>query len=136
MLTGSDLPTLEDVFLIGSFGATCVVVYGMPMSPLARPRNVIGGHVLSALIGVSVTHAPLPGWMISALAVALSIVVMQWTDTEHPPGGATALIATLGAPKIEALGFSYAFHPVGVGASLLVCIAILINLGRGRRYPV
>lgn len=118
------------LFLIGSFGATCVIVYGLPTSPLAQPRNVIGGHVLSGLVGVAVAMLPFPEWLTSALAVSLSITVMQSTRTLHPPGGATALIATLGSPEVEALGFSYALYPVGMGASLLVLVAIATNRAR------
>lgn len=126
----------EGLFLIGSFGATSVLVYGTPSSPLAQPRNVIGGHTLSAIIGVGVALLPVAPWMASALAVAVAIVVMQWTSTVHPPGGATALIATLGSPRIEELGFSYVVHPVGVGASMLVLVALVVNRGLDRRYPV
>ena len=130
-------PGTDLVWLIGSFGASSVLLYGVPHSPLAQPRNVFGGHVLSALIGVlvaSLTTVPL--WMAAALAVSTSIAVMQMTRTVHPPGGATALIAVIGGPKIKALGYLYVLLPVAVGALALLLVALLMNnVLRSRRYP-
>lgn len=93
-------PEQDLVFLIGSFGASCVLVYGVIQSPLAQPRNLIGGHVLSALIGVTMQKL-LPDmiWLSAPLAVSISIVIMQITKTLHPPGGATALIAVMSRPE-------------------------------------
>ncbi|HSI77294.1 MAG TPA: HPP family protein, partial [Lunatimonas sp.] len=92
---------MENIFLIGSFGATAVLVYGAIQSPLAQPRNLLGGHILSAIIGVSV-YKMMPEiiWITAPLAVSLSILTMQYTRTLHPPGGATALIAVVGTEKI------------------------------------
>jgi CBS-domain-containing membrane protein len=123
--------------LIGSFGASAVLVYGAIKSPLAQPRNLIGGHVLSGLAGVACYQ--LFGnmvWLAAAMAVSLAIVVMLATKTLHPPGGATALIAVIGGTKIHNLGFLYAFIPAGMGAVILLVIALLVNnLSKGRKYP-
>ena len=103
--------------LIGSFGASAVLVYGAIKSPLAQPRNLIGGHVLSAIIGVTfymLLHDQ--QWLASSLAVATAIAVMHATKTLHPPGGATALIAVIGSPQIHSLGYFYVLMPVGLGA--------------------
>src|SRR5688572_23008717 len=88
------LTDYDNLFLIGSFGASSVLIYGVINSPLAQPRNLIGGHLISAFVGVTISKL-LPGvpWLAAALAVSLSIVAMQMTMTLHPPGGATALIA-------------------------------------------
>jgi len=95
----------DNLFLIGSFGASSVLIYGIINSPLAQPRNLIGGHVICALVGVT-CHKLVPDllWLSAALSVAWAIVLMQVTKTLHPPGGATALIANIGSPKIQALG--------------------------------
>jgi CBS-domain-containing membrane protein len=123
--------------LIGSFGASAVLVYGAIKSPLAQPRNLIGGHVLSGLAGVACYQ--LFGnmvWLAAAMAVSLAIVVMLATKTLHPPGGATALIAVIGGTKIHNLGFLYAFIPAGMGAVILLVIALLVNnLSKSRKYP-
>ena len=123
--------------LIGSFGASAVLVYGAIKSPLAQPRNLIGGHIVSGLTGVACYH--LFGstvWLAAAMAVSLAIVVMLATKTLHPPGGATALIAVIGGTKIHNLGFLYALIPAGTGAVILLVIALLVNnLSKSRKYP-
>ena len=146
-ITAVAAPTLQlglsgsaNLFLIGSFGATAVLLYALPHSELAQPRNVIGGHFLSAFVGV--TAFKLVGdhqTLAAALAVATAIAVMQQTQTLHPPAGATALIAVLGPAKIQALGYRYPFTPVLVGAVLMVLVAIVFNnlsASEERHYPV
>jgi len=125
------------MFLIGSFGASAVLLYGAPKSPLAQPRNVLGGHVISALVGVSARLVlPYPGWACAALAVACAIALMHATGTLHPPGGATALIAVTGGPKVEALGYLFVLIPAGAGAAVLILVALLVNnAAKNRRYP-
>jgi CBS domain-containing membrane protein len=133
--------TIQDkVFLIGSFGASAVLVYGIPNSPLAQPRNLIGGHLVSALVGVTV-YKLFGGfeiyWLTPALAVSLAIVMMQVTKTLHPPGGATALIAVIGSEKIKALGYVYVISPVFSGIMILFIVALLINnIPANRKYPL
>jgi CBS-domain-containing membrane protein len=123
--------------LIGSFGATAVLVYGAIRSPLAQPRNVLGGHVLSAIIGVfSYQIAGDIIWLSAALAVSTAIALMHLTKTLHPPGGATALIAVIGGKSIHDLGYMYALIPVGLGAVLLLIVALIVNnIPRQRHYP-
>jgi CBS-domain-containing membrane protein len=125
------------VFIIGSFGASAVLIYGAVRSPLAQPRNLIGGHIFSALIGVAAFK--LFSWhmgMASAIAVATAIAVMHATKTLHPPGGATALIAVIGSEKIHQLGFFYALIPVGLGAVIMLVVALAVNnISKKRRYP-
>ncbi len=123
--------------MIGSFGASAVLVYGAIKSPLAQPRNLIGGHIISGLVGVACYQ--LFGqtiWMAAALGVSFAIAAMLATKTLHPPGGATALIAIIGGQKIHDLGFLYAFIPAGAGALILLLVALLVNnLSKNRKYP-
>ena len=123
--------------LIGSFGATAVLVYGAIRSPLAQPRNVLGGHVLSALMGVCAQQIfGGTAWLAAAVAVSTAIAVMHATRTLHPPGGATALIAVIGGDSVHNLGYFYAVVPVGLGAVILLGVALLVNnIARNRRYP-
>ncbi|ODS79931.1 MAG: HPP family protein, partial [Chryseobacterium sp. SCN 40-13] len=125
------------VFLIGSFGASCVLVYGVIQSPLAQPRNLVGGHLISAIIGVTIQKLiPDVIWIAAPLAVSLSIVFMQITKTLHPPGGATALIAVTGSADIKALGYWYVISPVLSGALILLAVALLFNnMTSNRQYP-
>ena len=136
-LQSQELSEIENVFLIGSFGASSVLIYGAVNSPLAQPRNLIGGHFLSALVCVTVfKFLPDILWLNASIAVASSIVVMQITKTMHPPGGATALIAVLPSEKIQELGYWYALSPVLSGAVILLIVALIFNnIPKGRKYP-
>ena len=128
---------IDLLMIVGSFGASAVLVYGAIRSPLAQPRNLVGGHVLSALVGVACQQLLHPNlWLAAALAVSTAIAVMHATRTLHPPGGATALIAVIGGDRIHGLGFMYALFPVGGGAVIMLVVALLFNnLPKSRRYP-
>lgn len=132
------LPVSDVIYLIGSFGASSVLVYGVIESPLAQPRNLIGGHVVSALIGVTVQKlVPDILWIAAPLAVSLSIVLMQITKTLHPPGGATALIAVTGSIELKNLGYCYVISPVFVGCLILLIVALVFNnMTPKRQYPI
>lgn len=136
-LQSLQLDRLENIFLIGSFGASSVLIYGAIQSPLAQPRNLIGGHLVSALVGVTVCQL-LPDiiWLTAPLAVALSIVMMQVTKTLHPPGSATALIAVSSGGKIQAMGYMFVLSPVLSGAAILLFTALVFNnMTPYRKYP-
>lgn len=136
-LQSQTLPNQDVVYLIGSFGASSVLVYGVIQSPLAQPRNLVGGHIISALIGVTV-QLLIPDilWLAAPLAVSLSIVLMQMTKTLHPPGGATALIAVSGSTEIEKLGYWYVLSPVLSGVLILLFVALIFNnIPHNRQYP-
>lgn len=138
LFQNTDLAREDHVFLIGSFGASAVLVYGVTNSPLAQPRNLVGGHLVSAIVGVTI-YKILPDqlWVASALAVSLAIVGMQITKTLHPPGGATALIANIGSDKIHDLGYGYVWSPVFIGVMILLVVALVVNnIPRDRHYPV
>lgn len=127
----------DRVMIIGSFGASAVLIYGAIRSPLAQPRNLMGGHVISAVIGVA-AHTVLGHhiWLAAPISVATAIAVMHATKTLHPPGGATALIAVIGGEKIHDLGYLYAIVPAGLGALIMLVVALIINnIPKGRRYP-
>ncbi len=112
-------------------GATAVLVYGVPDSPFAQPRNVIGGNFLSAAIALIVLHLFGPQPWVMALAVALSVKAMQLTRTVHPPGGAVALLGVL-----TNAGWEYAFTPILAGSAIIVLVTVAFsNLAPGRHYP-
>ncbi len=127
----------DRLLMIGSFGATAVLIFGAPRSPLAQPRNVLFGHILCALVGVAsykLLHGEL--WLAEAVAVATAVAAMHLTRTLHPPGGATALLAVVGGPGIHDLGFAYALTPVALGAAMLITVGVLVNnIPASRRYP-
>jgi len=131
------LENTDLVLIIGSFGASAVLIYGAIKSPLAQPRNLLGGHIISACIGVSAWKLLFfQPWLAASLAVSVSIAVMHLTKTLHPPGGATALIAVIGSSKIHDLGYLYVLIPVAAGALIMLTVALLVNnLAPTRRYP-
>jgi len=125
--------------LIGSFAASAVLIYGAVTSPLAQPRNLVMGHIVSAIIGVALRHAlqHVSLALASALAVSVSIVVMQLTKCLHPPGGATALIAVMSTTDYRWAGFFYVFMPVATGVMIMLLVALVINnLSPKRSYPL
>ncbi|MBT4141194.1 MAG: HPP family protein [Candidatus Latescibacteria bacterium] len=135
-----EIVAMDNLFLIGSFGASAVLVYGAPLAEFFQPRNLVGGHVVSAVIGVTVFAlfgdvTALTG----SLAVSLAIVAMHFSRTLHPPGGATSLIAVIGGDHVHALRYAYVFSPVLVGALVMLLVALLVNnlsTNDKRHYPV
>jgi CBS-domain-containing membrane protein len=130
---------LNSLFLVGSFGASAVLLYGAPQSDFSQPRNLIGGHIISALIGITVyKYINLDISILGALSVSFSIIAMQYTRTMHPPGGATALIAVIGSDTIHGLDYMYVISPIAIGAFIMLIIALVINNLSGnpkRHYP-
>ncbi len=124
--------TFEQLLLIAPFGASCVLLFALPQSPLARPRNVIGGHFLSALVGVTVFALMGDGALACAIGVGCAIAVMQFTGTLHPPAGADPLVIIL-----TGAGWSFLIMPILLGAIGLVIMAGLYHRFISKRpWPV
>lgn len=104
--------------LMAPFGATLVLIFATPDSPLAQPRNVIGGHLLAATVALALVHNLGDGATVTAAAVGLSILLMFRTHTVHPPAGATALVVMMTNP-----GWLFLLTPVAAGAVGLVLLA-------------
>jgi CBS domain-containing membrane protein len=122
---------LGHVWLVAPLGASAVLVFGLPSSPLAQPWAVIAGNTLSALVGIAVMHVlpwPLPA---AALAVGLAIAAMVALRCLHPPGGAVALLTVL----VGASDWRFAFFPVFANSLLLVAAGVVYNRATGRSYP-
>ena len=131
----STFPHMQ-LLVIGSFGASAVLLYASPRAPFAQPRNLIGGHLISALVGVA-CFKYLPDILVlqESVAVATAIALMMITRTVHPPGGATALIAVIGSEQIHSMGWGYVM-PVMMGAIVLLGVALLSNnLHHWGSYP-
>jgi CBS-domain-containing membrane protein len=122
---------LDVALLLGSFGASCVLIFGYPDAPFAQPLNVIGGHVICTVIGLAALHGLGPQPWVLALAVGCSIAVMMATRTVHPPAGSNPVIVFLGHS-----GWGLLLFPVVAGAVLLVLIGWLYNNAvRKTPYP-
>jgi CBS domain-containing membrane protein len=123
------------IWLIAPMGASAVLLFGIPASPLAQPWSFLMGNVVAALIGVASWRAvPDPLWA-AAIAVGVAIAVMLTLRCLHPPSGAVALTAVLGGPAIHRLGFTYVLVPVLLNSLLLLVSAMAYNRATGRRYP-
>ncbi|HSJ80945.1 MAG TPA: HPP family protein [Thiobacillus sp.] len=125
------------VLATASMGASAVLLFAAPHGALSQPWPVLGGHLVSALIGVTCARWLGGEPMLAAsLAVALSIAAMYSLRCLHPPGGATALFAVLGGDAVHALGYGYLFSPVLLNVVVLVTVAVLFNYPFAwRRYP-
>jgi len=121
--------------LIASMGASAVLVFAVPASPLAQPWPLIGGSVISALAGIACARILPDPLNAAAMAVAVAIMAMSLCRCLHPPGGAVALTAVLGGPAITAGGWSFALIPVGLNAVILLAIAWAFNNATGHSYP-
>lgn len=123
-------------FLVAALGASAVIVFALPASPLAQPWSVVGSYLVSAVMGVAAAKLVPDVHLAAALAVGLCIVGMLALRCLHPPGGAVALFAVIGGEKVTAAGFDYVLAPVLTNALLLVGIALVVNnLLPKRRYP-
>jgi CBS-domain-containing membrane protein len=117
--------------VLGSFGASCVLVFGFPDVPFSQPRNVVVGHFLSSLIGLAFLTLFGGHWWSLALAVGTAIAAMMLTRTVHPPAGSNPVIIFLAQP-----GWNFLFLPTLAGAVLLVLVALAYNnLTRPATYP-
>jgi CBS-domain-containing membrane protein len=117
--------------VLGSFGASCVLVFGFPDVPFAQPRNVVVGHFLSSLIGLTFLTAFGPHWWSVAPAVGTAIAVMMMTRTVHPPAGSNPVIVYLAQP-----GWDFLLFPTLVGALIVIGVALVYNnVTREARYP-
>ena len=109
--------------LLAPFGASCVLVFGVPGSPFAHPRNVVGGYLISAAMGLAAVALLGSGTAGLATGVALAIAAMMLSGTIHPPAGAVPIVAALTHP-----GLTFLLAPVGAGAVLIVLIGKLYRL--------
>lgn len=117
--------------LVAPFGASAALLFGAAESPLAQPKNLVGGHLIAALIAICINATGLTGAFATALAVGLSIFVMYLTRTTHPPGGATAFIGVQGHAQV-----SFLFLPVLSGVLILLVAALFMNnIVHHRQYP-
>lgn len=123
--------------VVTSMGASAVLLFAAPHSPLSQPWPVLGGHMLSSAIGITCVlfiHDPLTA---AAVAVALSIAAMYYLRCLHPPGGAAALAVVLGGEAVHTLGYAYLVAPLLLNVLVLLSVAMLFNAPFGhRRYPL
>ncbi len=121
--------------LLAPMGASAVLLFAVPASPLAQPWAMFGGNVVSALAGVTCALLIPDPWLAAPAAVALAIAAMSLLRCMHPPGGAVALTAVIGGPAIAAAGYHFALVPVALNSGLLLAAALIFNNLMRRPYP-
>ena len=136
IITRSTLGPAGTLLIVPSMGASAVLLFAVPHGALSQPWNVFGGHIISAIIGVSCAIL-VPGEVFAAsLAVGLSIGAMYYLRCIHPPGGATALAAVIGGETTHALGYQFVFTPIMINVVVMLVVAVAFNyLFPWRRYP-
>jgi CBS-domain-containing membrane protein len=127
----------DSSILIASMGASAVLLFTVPHGQLSQPWAVFGGHILSAIVGVSCAKW-IPNELLAAsMAVGLAIGVMYYLRCIHPPGGATALAAVIGGEQIGNLGYLFVITPILINVCIILIIAVLYNyFFSWRRYPI
>ena len=122
---------VDELLILGSFGATCVLVFGFPDVPFSQPRNIVGGHVLSSFMGLLAVEVLGIHWWTAAIAVAAAIAGMMVTRTVHPPAGSNPVIVYLLNPD-----WNFLWFPTLIGATLVVAVALVFNNAtRPQPYP-
>lgn len=127
---GAHLP-----MIVAPIGASAVLLFAVPASPLAQPWPIIGGNTISALVGVTVGRFVPDPFVAAGLGVSLAILAMSFTRSLHPPGGAAALTAVIGGPAVVSAGYLFPFIPVALNSLLLVGLGIVFHRLARRTYP-
>lgn len=122
-------------WIVAPMGASAVLIFAVPASPLAQPWPVIGGNVISGMVGVAVASlVPSPA-IAAGLAVGGSILAMSLLRCLHPPGGAAALTAVIGGPAVAAAGWVFPILPVGINAAILAATGVIFHRVSRHSYP-
>lgn len=122
--------------IVPSMGASAVLVFAVPHGKLSQPWALIGGNLISAVVGVSCFKLVPDPFLAAGLAVGLAIGAMHLLGCIHPPGGATALAAVIGGPAINSLGYGYVITPILLNVVIIFIVAVIFNsFFPWRRYP-
>jgi len=129
--------TYAAAVIVASMGASAVLLFAVPHGPLSQPWPLIGGQIISAIIGVAIARYVPDKVIAASLAVGLAIGVMYYLRCVHPPGGATALAAVVGGNAVHELGFQYVITPILLNVIIIFMVGIIFNYPfKWRRYPV
>lgn len=122
-------------YLIAPMGASAVLLFAVPASPLAQPWSLLGGNLVAAIIGVTCAMFIAHPMLSAAIAVSLSIFTMLYLRCLHPPSGAVALTAVLGGNAIHSLGYSFVLAPVALNSCIIILVAIVFHRSTKHSYP-
>ncbi len=134
-LLSPDIDLELGLYLVAPFGASSVLLFALPNSPLAQPWSAVVGNTVAALVGVAVCLAVADPALRIALAVGLAVTATILCRAVHPPAGAVAMTAAMNPEAVDHLGFWFALTPIAAGTVLLVLLAAAYARLTGRRYP-
>ena len=123
------------LILMGPIGASAVLIFAVPASPLTQPWPVIGGNILSALVGITVAYLVSSPVLASGLAVGVAILAMSLLRCLHPPGGAVALTAVIGTPAAMGADWMFPLIPVGINSLILAALGVAYHRVSNHSYP-
>lgn len=132
---GLELTTADLPLIVAPMGASAVLIFAVPASPLAQPWPVVGGNTISALVGIAMFRHVADPMIAAGLAVGLAILAMSLLRCLHPPGGAAALTAVIGSQGIHDAGYAFAFAPVALNSIALVSLAMVFHRMSTHSYP-
>jgi CBS domain-containing membrane protein len=136
LISRASLGPTATLLIVPSMGASAVLLFAVPHGALSQPWNVFGGHILSALIGVSCAMNITNETAAASIAVGAAVGVMYYLRCIHPPGGATALAAVIGGDTTHVLGYQFVLTPVLVNVLVMLAIGVAFNfIFPWRRYP-
>jgi CBS domain-containing membrane protein len=121
ILEAEDMP-----LILASTGASAILIFSLPFSPVSQPWNLVGGHLVSAFVGVS-CYVLVPNELLaSSLSIFFAMLFMHAMRCMHPPGGATAITAVVGGANVHALGYAYIIIPVFINSIILLSVAMAV----------
>lgn len=123
--------------ILASTGASAMLIFGLPHSPVSQPWHLVGGHVVSAIVGVTCQKLIVNPILAASVAIAVAMLLMHYLRCIHPPGGATAVTAVIGGEQVEALGYAFVLLPVFFNCIILLSIAMAVASFRDKNpfYP-
>ncbi len=120
------LATTHSPLIIASAGASAMLMFGLPHAPVSRPWNLIGGHMVSAIVGVTCYYLIADALLSTSVAIPVALIAMHLLRCMHPPGGATAVTAIIGGEAIHQLGYIFVIIPIFFNSLILLIVAISV----------
>ncbi|SFV85202.1 CBS-domain-containing membrane protein [hydrothermal vent metagenome] len=126
------LQSTNHPLVIASTGASAMLVFGLPHASVSRPWNLVGGHSVSAIVGVTCFYLINDTLLATSFVIPLALIAMHFLKCMHPPGGATAVTAIIGGETIHQLGYAFVIMPIFFNSLVLLIMAIMVGSFRDK----
>jgi len=131
----SSTPQVGQIWLLAPIGASAIILFTLPASPLAQPWSIVGGNLICALVGITCSRFIEGPLLCLSTAIFVALALMFVLRCIHPPSGAVALLTILGGDSVKDMGYMFILNPLGLNTLLLVTFAIIYNKATGQNYP-